>query len=86
MIQYQIYNDGANLRFDADGSILIVAKSEIEEVTLVREDIIHISTGPCEKGIHFRSSQVSFPGHDNADHLIEILDDWLGGHVDIPVR
>ncbi len=83
---YQIYNDGEHLRFTADGSVFFLHKKKIKKVNLVREDIIKISTENCEQTIYFRRQDVTNPVTVDAQHLVDIIDVWIGGYTENPSR
>lgn len=83
---YQIYNDGENLRFTGDGSVYYLVKQKIRQMALVREDIIRISTENCEKTIYFRRQDVTTPSSLDPQHLVDIIDTWIGGYVENPTR
>lgn len=83
---YQIYNDGENLRFAGDGTAYYLVKQKIKQVALVREDIIRISTENCEKTIYFRRQDVTIPSSLDPQHLVDIIDAWIGGYVENPSR
>jgi len=83
---YQIYNDGENLRFNGDGSVYYLVKQKIKQVALAREDIIRISTDNCEKTIYFHWQDVTVPSSLDPQHLVDIIDAWIGGNVENPSR
>ncbi|MBS1610439.1 MAG: hypothetical protein JSS70_17120 [Bacteroidetes bacterium] len=74
-MNYQITNDGGNIKFFAGSKEFSLEKSTIKGITVIRDDIIKISTGNCMGSIFIRQSHVTDPATTDATDLAI----WLNG-------
>ena len=76
-MSYQIINNGPSLKIIYDGQELSLSKRSIQEVVVIREDVIKIDTGDSCNSFYIRSSQVvGFSVMPVAD-LIYQLNTWI---------
>lgn len=93
-MSYQIVNNGPSLKIIYSGTEVSFSKKSIQEITLVREDIIKIDTGNKCDSIYIRRSQITIPVVTNIPELINQLNLWITESVccyeedtgDIPTR
>ncbi len=77
-MSYQINDTAPNIVFELNGRVFLLAKKRIEEIVLIREDIIKISTRHCTGDIRFRHRDVMTPSTISATALVSLLNTWLG--------
>jgi hypothetical protein len=84
-MNYQIVNDGGNIKFFAAGKEFSLEKSAVKGISIVREDIVKISAGDCMGSIFIRQHDVTDPATFNADHLVNLLNNMMTDYETPPM-
>ena len=76
-MSYQIINNGPSLKIIYAGAEMSVSKRSIQEITVVREDVIKIDTGNKCDSVYIRHSQITVPVVGSITDLIDELNVWI---------
>ena len=76
-MSYQITNNGPSLKIIYAGAEVSVSKRSIQEITVVREDVIKIDIGNKCDSIYLRRSQITVPVVGSITDLIDELNVWI---------
>jgi hypothetical protein len=83
-MNYQIANDGGNIKFYSGDKEFSLEKSAIKNIAIIREDIIKISTGSCIGSIFIRQRNVTEPTTTDAIDLVLWLNDIMIVYEETP--
>lgn len=70
---YQIIDNGATIRFVGDFAEMLVLKRAIQEVSVVREDMLAIKMSSPAGAIYFRKRDVTDPSTGSALDLRDAI-------------
>jgi hypothetical protein len=74
---YRFSNNNSSIKVDKGTGSLLLEKAVIKEISIVREDLIKISTGSCFSALLFRHSDIDFPSLPSALSFISQLNTWI---------
>lgn len=83
-MNYQIYNNTASIGFHSAIGDVLLMKRAVNEITIIRGDIIKISTNNCHSSIFFRHKDVSVPTTATPMALVELMNGWLASFTPPP--
>ena len=83
-MNYQIANDGGNIKFYSGDKEFSLEKSAIKSIAVIREDIIKINTGSCIGSIFIRQHNVTEPTTVDANDLVLWLNDIMIVYEETP--
>jgi len=75
-MSYQIVNSGSALKIIYEGQELSVSKRAVQEISLIREDLIKLDAADCHP-MYLRRSRVSLPVSVSTEQLINELNTWI---------
>lgn len=78
---YQIADNGASIRFTGDSGEQLIMKKDIQEVRILREDMIECKIGHPLRNIFFRYGDVTAPTVDSATNLRDAINTMITGCV-----
>lgn len=76
-MSYQIYDNGASIKFTKDGKESFVIKNTVTKISVLREDVIKIGTGSCLSSIYIRYQDVSIPVTLSIVDLVNYFNNWI---------
>ncbi len=76
-MSYQIYDNGASIKFTKDGKESFVVKNTVTKISVIREDVIKIGTGSCLSSIYIKYQDVSIPFTFSVSELVNYFNTWI---------
>ena len=76
-MSYEIFNHWQCIKFVNNGVECLISKSEIKNMSVIRQDTVQISIGNCMGNISINIKDVIYPESISADMLVGYLNEWM---------
>ena len=83
-MNYQVIDNITSIKFFSENGVFLLMKEAVEQITVIREDIIKVSMGKCAGSIFFRHRDVSNPVTTNALELVQLINSMLAPIIETP--
>lgn len=79
-MSYQLSNAVESIRISDGSKNYFLKKSGIKEISIIKGNVIKVSTGDCMSSIFLRHASVSNPVTGSPIMLVEIIHDWMSDY------
>ncbi len=76
---YELYNNEASIKIvpQQEGATVILLKSAIKEISVVRQDVIKLGGKSCGDSKYLRYRSITYPSAVSALALVNLISEWL---------